>query len=85
MYLPIKISSEKQEEIEIVDEAFLDCGATGKFIDWRFARKEGIKMEKLERSIEVFNVDGTPNKQGTIRHYVDLKLEVHGKFAKNNF
>jgi hypothetical protein len=38
IYLPIKISSEKQEGIEIVEEGFLDCGATGKFIDQNYAR-----------------------------------------------
>jgi hypothetical protein len=44
MYLPIEISSEKQEEIEIVDEAFLDCGATGKFIDQNYAKKKGLLL-----------------------------------------
>ena len=28
--------------------------------------------------IKVYNVDGTPNKQGTINYYVDLNIEVHG-------
>ena len=28
MNLPIKLSSEKQKEIEIVEEGFLDCGAS---------------------------------------------------------
>ena len=30
----------------------------------------------------VYNVDGTPNKWGTIRYYVDLKIEVHGQTQK---
>ena len=38
MDLPIKLSSEKQKEIEIVKEGFLDCGAGGKFIDQNYTR-----------------------------------------------
>ena len=32
MNLPIKLSSEKQKEIEIVKEGFLDCGAGGSLL-----------------------------------------------------
>ena len=85
MYLPIKILSEKQKGIEIVNEGFLDCGATGKFIDQNYARKKGLKLEQLEEPIKVYNVDGTPNKRGTIRHNVDLNIEIHGKICKERF
>ena len=85
MYLPIKISSEKQKGIEIVDEAFLDCGATGKFIDRNYAKDNWLKTEELEEPIKVYNVDGTLNKQGTIRRYVDLIVEIHGKISKERF
>ena len=79
MNLPIKLSSEKQKGIEIVDEGFLDCGAGGKFIDQNYTRMKGIKTGTLKEPIRVYNVDGTPNKQGTIRYYVDLKIEIHGQ------
>src|SRR3977135_2205945 len=82
MYLPIKVSSEKQKEIEIVDEAFLDCGATGKFIDQNYAKYQKLNMEPLEKPIKVYNVDGTLNKRGTIRQYVDLNIKIHGKTNK---
>ena len=36
---------------------------------------KGIKMEALKEPIWVYNVDGTLNKRGTIRHYVDLKID----------
>ena len=62
MNLPIKLSSEKQKEIEIVEEGFLDCGAGGKFINQNYTRMKGIKMEALKEPIWVYNVDGTPNK-----------------------
>ena len=74
MNLPIKLSSEKQKEIEILEEGFLDCGAGVKFIDQNYTRMKGIKMEALKEPIQVYNIDGTPNKWGTIRYNVDLKM-----------
>ena len=62
MYLPVKISSEKQTGIEIVEEGFLDCGATGKFIDQNYTKDKGLKTEPLKEPIKVYNVDGTLNK-----------------------
>ena len=62
MYLPMKISSEKQTGIEIVEEGFLDCGATGKFIDQNYTKDKGLKTEPLKELIKVYNVDGTLNK-----------------------
>ena len=61
MYLPMKILSEKHG-IEIVEEGFLDCRATGKFIDQNYAKSIGLKLEQLDDPIKVYNVDGTPNK-----------------------
>src|SRR5271169_4111306 len=82
MNIPMKISSEKQTEIEIVEEGFLDCGAGGKFIDQNYAKTKGIKLETYKEPIRVYNVDGTPNKRGTIKYYTDLKITVHGKTRK---
>ena len=82
MYLPMNITSEKQKDIEIVEEGFLDCGATGKFIDQNYARAKGLELGTLRTPIKVYNVDGTLNKRGTIRHYVDLMIEIHGRKRK---
>ena len=43
MYLPMKILSVKQTGIEIVEEGFLDCGATGKFIDQNYTKVQRIE------------------------------------------
>ena len=53
MYLPMKISSERQKGIEIVKEGFLDCGATGKFIDQHYTKDKGLKTtwENLQGTI----------------------------------
>ena len=52
--------------IEIIEEGFLDCGATGKFIDQHYAKDKGLKTEPLDQPVKVYNVDGTLNKRGTI-------------------
>ena len=48
--------------MEIVEEGFLDCGATGKFIKQNYAKANGLEMERLEKPLKVYNVDGTANK-----------------------
>ena len=77
MYLPMKISSDEQGETKIV-EGLLDSGASRKFIDQNYVKTIRVKTKTLDKKIKVYNVDGTPNKQGTIRKYVELNLEVHG-------
>ena len=77
MYLPLEISSKETKETKIV-EALLDSGASGKFIDQNFAKNMKIEQQDLENPIKVYNVDGTQNKQGTIKKYVELDVEIHG-------
>ena len=67
MYLTMRLLSEKQKGIEIVKEGLLDSGATEKFINQNYARRKGLKMKLLKMPIKVYNVDGTPNKRGTIK------------------
>ena len=82
MYLPMKILSERQKGIEIIEEGFLDCGATWKFINQNYAKDKGLKTEPLDQPVKVYNVDGTLKKQGTICQYVDLDIEIHGRTCK---
>ena len=78
----MKLSSEQQKGIEIVEEGLLDSGATEKFIDQNFAKAKGLKTKPLAKPIKVYNVDGTPNKRGTIRSYIDLNITIHGQTRK---
>ena len=39
----------------------------------------GFKTHKLEKPLQAYNVDGTKNKQGTIKYYVNLNLEINGR------
>ena len=82
MYLPIRISSDNEEGIEIV-EGLLDSGASGKFIDQDFAQDIHAEKKDLEKPIQVYNVDGTLNKRGTITQYVELELEIHERKQKH--
>jgi hypothetical protein len=57
----------QQKSIETT--TLLDTGAGGKFIDQNFIQNQKIETKQLKYLIEVFNVDGIPNKQGTITKY----------------
>jgi hypothetical protein len=63
-------SLEQKKEVETT--ALLDMEAGGKFIDQNFVQKQKFEPKELKYPIEVFNVDGTPNKRGTITKYTWL-------------
>jgi hypothetical protein len=63
MTVDILISGESLGQKKIVETTtLLDTGAGGKFIDQNFVRNQKIETRELKYPIEVFNVDGTPNK-----------------------
>jgi len=65
------VISYKQETKEI---GLLDTGATENFIDSETVKKLRLGMKDLPYQRPVFNVDGTPNRQGKISHYCDLMV-----------
>ena len=48
--------------------ALLDSGATGMFIDREYVKKSGFTTRTLSNPIPVHNVDGPPNKAGSITY-----------------
>ena len=75
----LKIGLEKIDNQEgITVEALLDSGATGIVISSEFARKQGFKLKKLERPMQVRNVDGMLNKEGLIENTVEVNLYYRG-------
>ena len=71
----VKIGLEKLDmQKRITVEALLDSGATGLVMSSEFARKQGFKLKKLERPIQMRNVDGSFNKEGPIENTVEVNV-----------
>ena len=83
MHLPIRVAEGKERTVET--EALLDSGAGGMFIDQNFAKENGLLMKPLTRPILARNVDGMPNKNGTITHYTTTDLLVGDQTMKTRF
>ena len=63
-------------------KALLDSGATGMFIDKKFAEGNRIAMWSLDKPIQVYNVDGTLNQGGSITYEVTLMMSHKGHKEK---
>ena len=75
----IKIGLERLDMQEgITVEALLDSGATGLVMSSEFARKKGFKLKKLERLMQVRNVDGSFNREGLIENTVEVNVYYKG-------
>ena len=59
-------------------EALLDSGAMGLVMSSKFARKKGFKLKKLEKLIQVRNVDGSFNREGLIENMVEVNVYYKG-------
>ena len=71
----IKIGLERLDTQEgIMVEALLDSGATGLVMSLEFARKKCFKLKKLERPIQVRNVDRSFNREGPIKNTVEVNI-----------
>ena len=65
-----------QEGITV--EALLDSGATGLVMSSEFAKKKGFKLKKLERPMQVRNVDGSFNRERLIENTVEVNVYYKG-------
>jgi len=75
----VKIGLERIDTQEgITVEALLDSGATGLVMSSDFAKKQGFKLKKLERPMQVRNVDGSFNKEGPIENMVEVNIYYQG-------
>jgi len=71
----VKIGLERIDMQEgIMVEALLDSGATRLVMSSEFAKKQGFKLKKLERPINVRNIDGSFNKEGPIENTVEVNI-----------
>jgi len=62
--------------------ALLDSRATGLFMSKGLAQKGGYKLIKLDRPLQVRNVDGTGNSGGAIMHEVEVNMFYKGHIER---
>ena len=75
----MKIGLERIDMQEgITVEALLDSGATGLVMSSEFAKKQGFKIKKLERLMQVRNMDGSFNREGPIENMVEVNIYYQG-------
>ena len=71
----VKIRLERIDtQKRITVEALLDSGVTGLVMSSEFAKKQGFKLKKLERPMNMKNVDGSLNKEEPIEHTVEVNI-----------
>ena len=58
----------------IMVEALLDSGVTGLVMSSEFAKKQSFKLKKLERPMNVRNVDRSLNKERPIENMVEVNI-----------
>jgi len=82
----MKIGLEKIDTHEgVTVSVLLDSGAIGLFMDKKFMEKNGFRMEKLERSVKVMNIDGTHNSGGDIIDEVMCNIYYKGHKERARF
>ena len=69
----VKIGLERIDMQEgIIVEALLDSGATGLVMSLEFAKKQGFKLKKLEKPMNVRNMNKSLNKEEPIGNTVEI-------------
>jgi len=75
----VKIELERLDTQKgVTVEALLDSRATGLVMSSEFAKKQDFKLKRLERLINVRNVDGLLNKEGPIEYIVEVNIYYQG-------
>jgi len=57
----------------------LDSGATENFINVHYARRLGLPIQRLAQERRLFNVNGTPNRAGTLEYFTDITTRTGTK------
>ena len=72
----------KKSEYQNVETlALIDSGAGGQFIHQEYVEQLGLSTKPLKKAITAQNIDGTPNRTGTINSYINLIMEIDGKIT----
>ena len=79
----MKVGLEKLDmHEEVIVKALLDSRATGIFMDKDFAEEQGFKLVKLEKPVEVKNVDGMDNDGGRIKYEIECNMYFEGHMER---
>ena len=79
----IKIGIEKLDSHEgVTVKALLDSRATELFADKKFVEKHGFKMQKLDRPVNIKNVDRMKNSGGMITHKIEVNIFFKGHMER---
>ena len=71
----VKIGLERIDtQKEVMVKVLLDSGAMKLVMSLEFARKQKFKLRKIERPIYIRNMDGTFNKERSIKHIVEINI-----------
>jgi len=65
--------------------ALLDSGATENFISLTYAKWLKLRFKHLPYERPLLNVDGTTNKTGSLKYYVDLQVQTGSKRTSMHF
>ena len=75
----VKIGLERLDTQEgVTVEALLDSRATGLVMSSEFAKKQGFKLKKLERPMNMRNMNGLLNKERPIEHTIEVNIYYQG-------
>ena len=69
-----KVDTHKGRTVRVL----LNCGVTGLFMSKSLAQKGEYRLIKLDRPLQVRNVDGTGNSGGAIMHEVEVNMFYKG-------
>ena len=56
--------------------AMIDSGATGLFLNSTYAHRHRMITRPLLQPIKLYNIDGSPNRAGSITHSIRLMTQV---------
>src|ERR1700734_1349272 len=82
--VPLTLKHNIKDEI-VEEEALIDSGAGGIFIDQNYVNKLQLDTKLLDTPVKARNVDGTINKTGTIKSYVNLSFTIGDRKCQNRF
>ena len=66
-------------------QVLVDSGATDNFISDKLLKRMKIGKTNLKKERTIWNVDGTHNKSGAIKHYVDLQVRCGDRIKEMRF